>query len=180
MPERPGLFIRDPYRYTDAMIIVPPPLVPCLECFDGLQTELDLRAELVRITGRLEVGEIQGQLMDTLRESGFLEDEVFEGMREACHRAFAESPRREPAHAGSAYPAESDPLRDTLNHYLDGAAVPTSGATGLLGIAAPHVSPEGGWESYREAYRALEPAHKDRVFQRVPVADLEESFQRLL
>ena len=165
VPERPGLLIRDPYRYTDAMIIVPPPLVPCLECFDGLQTELDLRAELVRITGRLDVGEIQGQLLDTLRESGFLEDEVFEGMRAGCKRAFAESPRRKPAHAGSAYPAEADPLRDTFNRYLDGAsAAPAPAADGLLGIAAPHVSPEGGWEAYRDAYRALKPAHKDRVF----------------
>ena len=37
-PEDPGLFIRDPYRFSDAMLIVPPPLVECLECFDGRHT----------------------------------------------------------------------------------------------------------------------------------------------
>ena len=54
-PEHPGLFIRDPYQFTDAMLMIPPPLVECLHCFDGEHTELDLRAALVRITGDLDV-----------------------------------------------------------------------------------------------------------------------------
>ena len=45
--EHPGLFIRDPYRYSDAMLMIPPPLVECLENFDGEHTDLDLRAALV-------------------------------------------------------------------------------------------------------------------------------------
>ena len=36
--DRPGLLIRDSFRYSDAIMIVPPPLVQCLTCFDGLQT----------------------------------------------------------------------------------------------------------------------------------------------
>jgi len=80
-PDHPGLFIRDPYRYSDAMLIVPPPLVECLQCFDGQRTELDLRAALVRITNDLEVGEIGRHLIETLSAAGFLEDETFEQMR---------------------------------------------------------------------------------------------------
>jgi AmmeMemoRadiSam system protein B len=34
----------------------------------------------------------------------------------------------------------------------------------LIGIAAPHVSPEGGWESYRSAYGALGPELAGRTF----------------
>ena len=33
-----------------------------------------------------------------------------------------------------------------------------------MGIAAPHVSPEGGWQSYRAAYQELTPAMRDRTF----------------
>jgi AmmeMemoRadiSam system protein B len=33
-----------------------------------------------------------------------------------------------------------------------------------MGIAAPHVSPEGGWKSYQAAYGALTPEYKDRTF----------------
>ena len=61
-PERPGLFIRDPYHYSDATLLVPPPLVQALECFDGQQSTLDLRSELVRITGEIQVGEIEKHL----------------------------------------------------------------------------------------------------------------------
>ena len=31
-------------------------------------------------------------------------------------------------------------------------------------IAAPHVSPSGGWQSYQAAYRMLRPEHRDRTF----------------
>ena len=75
--DRPGLLIRDSFRYSDAVLIIPPPLVQCLACFDGQQTQLDLRAALVETTGELQVGEIEEQLIEVLTRSGFLEDEVF-------------------------------------------------------------------------------------------------------
>ncbi|HWQ55067.1 MAG TPA: AmmeMemoRadiSam system protein B [Bryobacteraceae bacterium] len=159
--DRPGLFIRDPYRYTDAMVIIPPALVHCLEFFDGEQSDLDLKAELVRLTGELDVSELQAHLVDTLSAGGFLEDGVYAGMREARQREFAACPTRLAAHAGSAYPGDLDQLRSTLGRYMNGA-VGTAG--GLTGIAAPHVSPEGGWEAYRAAYGVLGPEYKDRTF----------------
>ena len=71
-PDNPGLFIRDPYRFSDAMLIIPPVLVGCLECFDGTHTDLDLRAALVRLTGDLSVGDIAEHLSTTLSSAGFL------------------------------------------------------------------------------------------------------------
>src|SRR5215470_14942283 len=72
VPDRPGLLMRDSYRCSDVTLIIPPALVECLRCFDGETTELELRQELVRITGDLQVGELQQNLIDTLAESGFL------------------------------------------------------------------------------------------------------------
>ncbi len=163
-PEHPGLFIRDPYRFSDAMLIIPPVLVECLQCFDGRQTDLDLRSALVRLTGDLEVGVLQQHLVDTLSQSGFLEDETFAKMRSERRREFAEGPVRDAMHAGSAYPADPDALRETMGRYLsgDGRRSPANG--GLLGIAAPHVSPEGGWQSYRAAFRMLGPELRERTF----------------
>jgi AmmeMemoRadiSam system protein B len=163
VPERPGWLIRDPYRYTDAMIILPREIAHCLQFFDGVQTELDLRAELVRLTGQLDVSEIERQIIDALSENGFLEDEVFAGMRDERRREFSESPTRAPAHAGGAYPAEPEALGRTLTRYMDGAEAPAHIA-GLTGIAAPHVSPEGGWQSYRAAYGVLGPEYAERTF----------------
>jgi len=176
-PEHPGLFLRDPYHYSDAMLVVPPLLAECLGCFDGRQTELDLRALLVRLTNSLEVGEIVRQLLDTLSGAGFLEDAAFAAMRDQRRREFAESPGREPAHAGAAYPAEPGPLREAMASYMQWGgpgcpppsraglpSSPSSSDATLFAIAAPHVSPEGGWRSYRAAYSMLRPEHRDRTF----------------
>jgi AmmeMemoRadiSam system protein B len=165
-PDDPGLFIRDPYRFSDAMLIIPPPLVECLECFDGAHSDLDLRAALARITGRLETEEIAKHLVDTLAKAGFLEDEMFARMQREKRREFAEKPVRAPSHAGSAYPEDPEELRQTMEQYMtdsDGDPAPAP-ADGLFAIAAPHVSPSGGWQSYQAAYRMLRPEHRDRTF----------------
>ena len=160
--EHPGLFIRDPYRYSDAILIIPPLLTACLECFDGAHTDLDLRERLVQLTGELDVGALQEHLLQTLSSAGFLEDESFARMKQERTQEFAASPVREPAHAGSAYPADPGQLQETMARYLDGAAPRASDE--VFGIAAPHVSPEGGWQSYRGAYRLRGPQHRQRTF----------------
>lgn len=160
--DRPGLLVRDPYHYSDATLIIPPPLVGCLELFDGERTELDLRERLVQVTGDLNVGELVQHLLESLSSVGFLEDENYQRLRDERKRNFAEAEVREAGHAGTAYPAEPGELKATLNNYLHGAA--PSGQNGLMAIAAPHVSPFGGWECYREAYAALSGEYRDRTF----------------
>ncbi len=162
--DRPGLLIRDPFRYSDVTLIIPPLLVECLVLFDGVNTELDLREQLFRLTGDIRTGEVGRQLAETLSRSGFLEDEVFRQMREARRGEFIQAAWRQAAHAGSAYPAEAQPLRETLGRYMDHASEPVAPRSGLCAIAAPHVSPEGGWQSYRAAYSALGPEYGDRTF----------------
>jgi MEMO1 family protein len=164
-PERPGLFIRDPYGFSDTMLLIPPPLVASLACFDGEQTTLDLRASLVQATGELQVGEIEKQLFDALNNAGFLENEQFESLRQTRIQEFTDAPKREPSHAGSAYPADPDEARSQLAEYMDGAAAGPEPADGdLIGLASPHVSPFGGWESYRDAYAALPLSYQERTF----------------
>jgi hypothetical protein len=150
-PERPGLFIRDPYHYSDATLLVPPPLVPVLEWFDGQSSTLDLRAELVRITGEIQVGEIEQHLFDALNEAGFLENERYltlKGQREA---EFAAEPIREAGFADAGYPATLPKLRALLAKEIGSA----TGKPDTVAIAAPHASPDGGWSTYRAAYQAL-------------------------
>jgi len=150
-PERPGLYIRDPYHYSDATLLVPPPLVQALECFDGQQTTLDLRSELVRITGEIQVGEIEKHLYDALDEAGFLENDRYRELKGKREREFAQEPEREPAFAGAAYPEDQPSLSSLLSARVGQA----SGTGATVAIAAPHASPDGGWDSYRAAYQAL-------------------------
>jgi len=161
--DRPGLLIRDSFQYTDSVLIIPPPLIECLSCFDGDQTTLDLRQRLVQVTGDFQVTDLGNHLISTLSQSGFLEDETYLKLRDECHRAFAESPVREPAHAGNAYPLDPGELTITLRHWMGNGFSPAPDRH-LIGVAAPHVSPEGGYESYRSAYRLLIPDYRDRTF----------------
>ncbi len=163
VPEKPGLLIRDPYHYSDAALVIPPVLVESLTYFDGTRSSLDLREHLVRLTGDLEVGGLEQHLIDMLSGAGFLEDEQFFRRKDEAERAFADSPAREPAHAGTGYPEDPAELTSTLREYLgETAAAADTGR--VRAIAAPHVSPFGGIDSYRAAYASLTPADADKTF----------------
>ncbi len=163
LPDQPGLLVRDPFRYSDVTLVVPPLLGRSLACFDGAHDEADLRALLSRLTGQVTVSAIAKQLVTALSDAGFLDDERFAALRDARERAFAAGDERAAAHAGSGYPDEPAALRSRLEGYYD-AAPGDAAATATAGIAAPHVSPEGGYTSYAAAYRALPAEAGDRLF----------------
>jgi AmmeMemoRadiSam system protein B len=162
VPDRPGLLMRDTFQYSEHTLIIPPLLVHGLEFFDGVRTLLDMQAELTRLTGELEMGRTAQHLYEGLSQAGFLEDDVYAELKETKQRAFRESPVRAAAHSGSGYPDELGPLQVVMRRYLGGDGSPV--VPGTMGIAAPHVSPEGGWQSYRAAYQGLTPDLGERTF----------------
>ncbi|MFL5305868.1 MAG: AmmeMemoRadiSam system protein B [Polyangia bacterium] len=169
LDDQPGLLIRDPMRYSTVTLIVPPALVPGLVCFDGRQDPGDLRATLARATGRVTVADAARDMAAALSDAGFLDDARFAALRDARTAELAALADRPAAHAGSAYPDRPAPLQRTLRRYFDDAPEasdqePDPPAQAPFAIAAPHVSPEGGWRSYVEAYRRLPAAADDRVF----------------
>jgi len=161
-PERPGLLIRDPHRYSDATLIVPPALVSCLGCFDGTKSEVDLRDVLLLSTGLDIVTEIATDLVRTLREAGMLDDQMFALLKSDRHRQFQQAPHRTAVHSGAGYPDEPAALGRMLTDVVSAGGKPAREA--LIGVAAPHVSPEGGWRSYRAAYAALGAVDGERTF----------------
>lgn len=161
IPDRPGLMIRDPFQFSDATLVIPPILVESLTYFDGTRSSLDLREHLVRLTGELDVGGLEQHLIETLSGAGFLEDDNFFRKKDEVERAFASATVREAVHAGSGYPDDRAELTSTLREYLGSA---TGTTERVRAIAAPHVSPYGGVDSYRAAYSALAPADADRTF----------------
>lgn len=167
--ERPGLLIRDPFQFSDKALVIPPPLIEVLELFDGTSTRLDLQSALVEMTGQLQVSELADQLASALQQAGFLEDATYEALRSQAYADFAAAPVRAAAMAGGAYPGEADELREVFSEYMtpdpaDPALTDVPAPASLIGIAAPHVSRWGGAESYRDAYRALGPDHREKIF----------------
>ena len=160
---KPGLLIRDPFQYSSSILIIPPGLVRALPLFDGERGREDLLAQLKEDLGEHGTTELADRVFATLDGAGFLQSDAFFEMREEKHREFAEAEARRPAHAGGSYPADAGVLRAKLDAYGAPAA---SGdrADDLLGIAAPHVSPDGGYTSYAAAYRRLAPEHASKTF----------------
>src|SRR5215471_11514527 len=147
MAESPGLILRDPFRYTQAVLLVPSGWIPALALMDGRSTELELQATLTRTSGgQLVRREDVQQFVETLRHHGFLESEEFHRLRDARHEEFRHAADRPPTHAGSAYPADALELTQQLRDEFR-IVRPSALSRRLLGVAAPHVSHSGGVES---------------------------------
>ena len=118
VPEQPGLLLRDPFRYTEAVIIVPPLPARTLALFDGEHTETDLKAAFTRFSGDIvQSADAARHLADSLDEYGFLESPAFFEMKERKQREFERAEVREPAHAGTGYPDEAEALTGQLHEY---------------------------------------------------------------
>ncbi|HET6151031.1 MAG TPA: AmmeMemoRadiSam system protein B [Polyangia bacterium] len=161
-PERPGLLIRDPHRYSDATLIVPPALVSCLGCFDGTKSEVDLRDVLLLSTGLDTVTEIATDLVRTLREAGMLDDQLYARLKSDRHRQFEQAPLRTAVHSGAGYPEEPGALGRMLTDFVAAGGKPARET--LIGVAAPHVSPGGGIACYGAAYGVLPRGLEERTF----------------
>jgi MEMO1 family protein len=159
--DRPGLLLRDPFGYTTAVFVIPPPWIAVLQCLDGEHSELDARAILTRMNGGVLVpGEPIREIVEVLRGGGFLETEELFAMKRAKEDAFRAAPVREPTHVGTAYPESEAGIRERFDPLL-GATPSETGQKLPRALAAPHVSPEGGFDSYRAAYDLAERANGD-------------------
>jgi hypothetical protein len=164
--DRPGLLIRDPLHYTDTVLYVPPAWALALRCLDGEHTELDVQEILTRAKGTLVFSDEVREFVGVLRQQGFLETEEFERLREQRHKEFREKHERPAAHAGTAYPASPAEIRSAFEGYFRGVDAADGLSDNVLGVAAPHVSPEGGRNCYAVTYRGLAafPALAQRTF----------------
>ena len=148
--ERPGLLLRDPFGYTETVLVLPHPWLALLSCLDGEHTELDAQALLTRLSGGELVGsERVRELVTLLSEEGFLETDELRALKERKHEAFRRASVREASHAGTAYPDTAEGIQERFAEEMP-APSPKKSLPSVL--AAPHVSPEGGYASYRAAY----------------------------
>lgn len=166
VPDEPGVVLRDPMRYSEDILLIPAAWVPMLSCLDGNHTGLDVQALMVRRGGgELVYSDQVNEFVSVLKNRGFLETEEFFALQEKRHAEFHDSPKRNPAHAGSAYPEDVKRLRESLDSHFPPEEDPRETSCGsLLGLAAPHVSLEGGWDCYAAAYQRLDPSWSDKTF----------------
>lgn len=175
--------LRDPLRYSDALLLLPPEAMLILARFDGRTSVRDVQEELMRATGEIVPAEEIGEIVQKLDECYFLENSRFAERWASLRQEFSALPRRPAAHAGEAYPADAAEARKTLDGYRekarllpeDSAAEGSAAAKIILppgverparqeegralrGLIAPHIDPRRGGAC---AYKAFEATAKD-------------------
>lgn len=152
--------LRDPAGFTQAVLVLPRPLLDIVSLFDGEHTLLDIQEVFMRRHGELLFRERLEEILATLDENGFLDSPAFARRREAIEAAFRASPARPAVHAGSAYAAEPEALRRQIDGFFappegpgaPGDAVPSGNVQGII---APHIDFHRGGPVYAWAYREV-------------------------
>jgi len=155
--DRPGLLIKDPYSYSEAVLVIPPALVESLKLFDGNHGIPDLDGLLLRLTGQVDVSELRDHLLSTLSEAGFLYDDNFNHLFVEHQAKFRTAPVRQSKHAGSVYPSDRSELEGALSRCLNPVQRSPSPFAETVGIVAPDFGlNQPGWESFGTVYRRLD------------------------
>jgi AmmeMemoRadiSam system protein B len=157
---RPHLLLRDPLQLTDKMLVVSVQAGLLLALLDGTRTLREIQVDLMRLTGEFVMSDQIEGLLRQLDECLFLENERFrEALMEATD-AYRKNPFRPPALAGSAYPADSQTLKELLDSFFEPPKGPgrPSGlrySQPLKAIVAPHIDFSRGGTTYAWAYKDL-------------------------
>jgi hypothetical protein len=160
-----GVALRDPSGYTDAILVLPVPLLDIVSLFDGEHSLGDIQEVILRRHGELVDSDRIGEVAQALDEHGFLDSARFAIRRAQIDDAFRASPSRPAAHAGGAYARDTSSLRAQMDAFFRGPAGPgavdwaVSDGTGRLrpirGLVAPHIDFHRGGPAYAWGYRAL-------------------------
>lgn len=165
------LMLRDRIGYAKSPLLFSPQILSLLAKMNGGSTLRDLQAEFMRTTGQLLYLEELQNLVSTLDEHLFLDNDRFRKMEAAETASFVNSPVRKPYHAGRSYPEDSEALRALLQSFFSpdqgGPGVPAPGAGAgkrLLGLVAPHIDLNAGGSCFAHAYKAASEAEPPRTW----------------
>lgn len=155
------LALRDPAGYTPSVVMLPGGVVEIVALFDGSHSVVDIQAELMRRHGEIVPRAQLEQLVEGLDEHGFMESARFTERRAVIDGEFLAAPTRPASHAGGAYAAEPEELRQTMDAFFaapEGPGAiewPAEAAGGVRGAIAPHIDFHRGGPAYAWGYRSL-------------------------
>ena len=155
-----AIALRDPAGFTEAVVVLPRPLLDIVSLFDGEHTLADVQAAVMRQHGqRVTAADIQS-IAASLDEHGFLDSPRFAERVAAIENEFRAAPTRSAAHAGGAYQGEPAALRQAMDAFFAPPAGP--GPIGrpragrpVRGVIAPHIDFHRGGPGYAWAYREV-------------------------
>ena len=153
--------LRDRIGYAPESLIFPPPVVSILSNMNGSNSLRDLQADFMRQTGQLLYLEDLQNLVETLDEHLFLDNDRFRSLEAKEVSEFLGNPVRKMRHAGVSYPTNAEELRERLHSFFQpengGPCFPDpSGAHAgrIVGLVAPHIDLNAGGACFAHAYKS--------------------------
>ncbi|MGO9019329.1 MAG: AmmeMemoRadiSam system protein B [Syntrophobacteraceae bacterium] len=153
--------LRDRIGYAPESLIFPPPVVSILGNMNGSNSLRDLQADFMRQTGQLLYLEELQNLVKTLDEHLFLDNDRFRSLEAKEVSEFFGNPVRKMRHAGVSYPTKAEELRERLYSFFQpengGPCFPNpSGAHAgrIVGLVAPHIDLNAGGACFAHAYKS--------------------------
>jgi len=152
--------LKDPLQLKDQMVCFPHETLPVVAMLDGRHSLRDIQEELTRRSGRLVFLEDIKAVVKALDGAFLLEGASFQ---EAFNKKVAEyrgKPFRPASHAGTAYNADPQALRDELHGFFvteNGPGIPELGSDARrpVGLIAPHIDIRAGGRCFAAGYHAL-------------------------
>jgi AmmeMemoRadiSam system protein B len=153
--------LRDPTGESEKVLFVPETTMWMLARLDGTRDLADLQAEICRASGEIVPRAALEQLVEQLEEASFLDSPAFRERKRKSDEAFAQSPSRASAFAGTSYEADPGALTDWIEGKL--GHEPGGRREGIRAVVAPHIDPQRGASVYASAYRALRGCTAKRI-----------------
>jgi hypothetical protein len=147
--------LRDPQGFCENVAFVPQQWGVLLSLLNGQNSVRDIQTIFLRHFGQLLMTDDIQRLIDQLDEALVLDSPRFQAHRENVLNHFRQLSARPAAHAGQAYPAEADELRQFLEEFfrlpLDGQ--PPDTRSRPMALMVPHIDIRRGGSVYAHGYR---------------------------
>ena len=153
--------LQDPLRFSENVVLVPQEAFFIISLFDGEHAIIDIQEQYTRKHGSILFSEHIQKLIEQLDSNFLLESERFEQQKELVMEEFRASSVRAAFHAGGAYEAEADQLKERLDSFFvspEGPGQLSEDAVisgGIKGIVSPHINLARGGHCYAWAYSEL-------------------------
>lgn len=159
------ILLCDRIGYASRNLVFSHSILPILSNMNGGNSLRDLQADFMRQTGHLLYIEELQNLVKTLDEHLFLDNDRFRDMAAEEIAAFLRSPVRKMRHAGISYPQDPEELRKKLDSFFrpedggPGLPGPTGACAGeMVGMVAPHIDLSAGGPCFAHAYKSAAEA----------------------
>ncbi|RKY19661.1 MAG: AmmeMemoRadiSam system protein B [Planctomycetota bacterium] len=142
--------LRDPEGLTNEVMVISPLAFYLMALMDGSRGVLDIQVDFARRFGTIIPSEKIEELVSQLDKHHLLENDSYRSWRNGIIEEFRKAPLREARFAGSAYPAETDPLKKMLASFFEG--VESALDAPPCAVVAPHIDLQRGRGCFAAAY----------------------------